>query len=393
MNRMSIFHALHDDPIFQKLIVRDHATVSALLAEQISTRPLSSPVLGCYLLDQLLCSENLLAKEAAAGRELQPELLAAAATELEFLRGQIHAYPEPKWLSFTADSHELSDPYYKQLKENFADWLVAPSGQVVKKIVGMHQKLGFGKLIRHQVWRWQGELISVTNPDPIQLSDLISYERQKTELIENTELFLYHGRGNNALLSGERGTGKSSLIKAVVNRYAADGLCLIEVDRNHLHQLPQILAVLKGQPRRYILFIDDLSFEAGDNEYKELKALLEGSIESLAKNIILYATSNRRHLVAETWQDRDGRHVAEGGEVRSADAQNEKLSLSDRFGLHITYYSPNQKEFLAIVDSIAKQEGIEMPEEELHAQALRWSLKQNKPSGRTARQFVNSLKK
>jgi predicted AAA+ superfamily ATPase len=247
-------------------------------------------------------------------------------------------------------------------------------------------------------YRWRrgatgGQLLAVARPHRIALEDLICLDRQKAEIERNTAQFLAGRSANNVLLWGSRGTGKSSLIKAVFNAMSADGLRLIEVDKDDLIELPEILALVEGRPERFILFCDDLSFEASESSYKALKAALDGSITATPDNLLIYATSNRRHLLPEFQADnRDARMV--DGELHLGEAVEEKISLSDRFGLWIAFHPFSQGEYLALVhhwlarlDPTTAASTTE-ERESLERAALQWALRRGSRSGRTAWQFA-----
>ncbi len=259
-----------------------------------------------------------------------------------------------------------------------------------------HQE-GFGDFGRYRAFRWEvshsgeGRLQGIDNVDPIQLKNLLGYDEARKALLENIEGFVAGKGGNNVLIYGERGTGKSSTVKALLNHYHDTGLRLVEVLASHLNEYHDILRHLKGRKEKFVLFVDDLSFEENETSYKGLKALLEGTIEATPPNVILIATSNRRHLIREFFDDRAGA-IQKEGEIHGADTIEEKLSLSDRFGLVVSFYSPNQDIYLQIVENWAKVEGLKLPAEELRRRALQWALYNNGRSGRTARQFINDLK-
>jgi predicted AAA+ superfamily ATPase len=239
------------------------------------------------------------------------------------------------------------------------------------------------------LWRHHRQALrAVRRLDPIALEQLVGIERQKLALVHNTERFLNRQPANNTLLWGARGTGKSSLIKALLNSYASHGLRLIEVDKDDLVYLPEIVDDICDLPQRFIVFCDDLSFEAGEHGYKALKSILEGSIELPPDNVRVYATSNRRHLMPESMQDNLASGLVEG-ELHYADAVEEKISLSDRFGLWLSFYPASQEEYLAMVDSYFPAYAGER--EELHQAALQFAQsKGGARSGRTARQFFNT---
>ncbi len=244
---------------------------------------------------------------------------------------------------------------------------------------------------RWEVARGPGRLVPIPDPQLFELADLIGVERSLARLLANTEQFVRGLPANHVLLFGERGTGKSSAVRGLVARFGSRGLRVVEVHKEDLLHLPRVLEALRGAPWRFLLFCDDLSFDAGETRYRELKAALEGSLLSPPENVRIIATSNRRHLLPETLADNLAARLDEAGELHMGEAIEEKLALSDRFGLVLGFYGFNQATYLAIVDRYAKQAGIRTARAELHAQALRWALERSSRSGRSARQFVDDL--
>ena len=234
------------------------------------------------------------------------------------------------------------------------------------------------------------KFLPITNMAPVHLSSLIGYELQKNLLVENTEAFV-EGRGaNNVLLYGDSGTGKSTSIKAIVNQYYDKGLRMIEIYKHQFVCLSKIISEIKNRNYRFIIYMDDLSFEEHEIEYKYLKALIEGGVEVKPDNILIYATSNRRHLIKETWNDRTD--ATQVGDIHRSETIEEKLSLVNRFGLSIGYFKPSRTEFNNIVLELAKRyPEIDMPEEQIIAEAQKWEMRNGGISGRTAQQFVNHL--
>ena len=216
----------------------------------------------------------------------------------------------------------------------------------------------------------------------------MGYETERELLLRNTEHFLAGYPANNVLLYGDRGTGKSSTIKALLSAYGDRGLRLVEVPKAQLGDLPLVLRLLRDRRERFVLFIDDLSFQETETEYKALKAVLEGGLEARPPNVLLYATSNRRHLVQERFEDRAG---AVNGELHGVDTVQEKLSLSDRFGITLTFLAPDQERYLGIVSSLAAARALPIDAQELRSRALTWATRHKGRSGRTARQFVDYL--
>ena len=238
------------------------------------------------------------------------------------------------------------------------------------------------------IWRQHRQLLRpVFEIDPIRLTDLHGIDRQKEALVRNTERFLQGKPANNALLWGSRGTGKSSLIKALLNDYFEAGLRIIEVDKNDLVWLPEIVDEIRTLDKRFMIYSDDLSFERGDDTYKALKSVIDGSIERPPQNVIIYATSNRRHLMPETMEDNERSRVV-GTEIHHAEAIEEQISLSDRFGLWLSFYPFNQDEYLAIVDSYFPNYPGDRAE--LHRLAIRFALAKGGRSGRAALQYYRS---
>ncbi len=255
------------------------------------------------------------------------------------------------------------------------------------QLIEFYQNYGTGILNQSRAFYWQqNNLKLVKNPDPIKFDQLISYQKEKKKLIENTESFLKGYQAHNVLLYGDSGTGKSSSVKALLNKYFSQGLRLIEVNSSQIKELPAILEYLNQRGLYFIIFMDDLSFEEFETDYKYLKAVMEGGIESKPDNVLFYATSNRRHLVREKWQDRES-------EVHENDILNEKLSLSERFGLTLMYNNPSQAEYLTIVEELASQAGLQIRKESLQRKALQWSKWNNGRSGRSAKQFIDQLLK
>lgn len=227
----------------------------------------------------------------------------------------------------------------------------------------------------------------INNMDKVMLDDLIGYEIQKKKLVENTEAFVQGRKANNALLFGDSGTGKSTSIKAIVNEYYDQGLRMIEIYKHQFKDLSNVIASIKNRNYKFIIYMDDLSFEEFEIEYKFLKAVIEGGVETKPENILIYATSNRRHLIKETWNDRNDLESNNG--LHRSDTIEEKLSLVNRFGCQISYSKPSQKEFFDIVIGLARKNNVKMTDEELMAEANKWELSHGGISGRTAQQFIN----
>lgn len=267
------------------------------------------------------------------------------------------------------------------------DW-----GNLLPRLASRYRERGVGPFAEHRAFRWTrrdsgGALTPVRHPDPITFDDLIGYAEQRRVVRRNTEHFLAGLPANNLLLYGERGTGKSSTVKALLNAYHDRGLRLVEVSKPALADFPEIVGLLADQPRKFVVFADDLSFDENEVGYTELKAILEGGLEVRPPNVLIYATSNRRHLILERFSDR----ALPSDEVRAQDTMQEKLSLADRFGVTVIFPSPDQTQYLEIVRGLTRQRGIEIESQRLDRLALQWASWNNGRSGRTARQFVDDL--
>ena len=231
--------------------------------------------------------------------------------------------------------------------------------------------------------------LPINNMDKVMLSDLVGYEIKKKKLVDNTRAFVEGKKANNVLLFGDSGTGKSTSIKAIVNEFYDQGLRMIEIYKHQFKDLSNVIAAVKNRNYKFIIYMDDLSFEEFEIEYKFLKAVIEGGVETKPDNILIYATSNRRHLIRETWSDRNDVQQDEG--MQRSDTMQEKLSLVNRFGVTINYSKPSQKEYFDIVIHLAAKSGIKMSEDELKAEANKWELSHGGISGRTAQQFIYYL--
>jgi predicted AAA+ superfamily ATPase len=272
--------------------------------------------------------------------------------------------------------------------------LLALSERVLEEYAGAPPPAGVFEA--HLALRWDasrgpGRLVPIADPHLFDLEDLVGVERAVGRLAANTAQFVGGLSANHVLLYGERGTGKSSAVRGMLARFGSRGLRMIEVHKADLLHLPRVLEALRGAPYRFILFCDDLSFDSGEADYRELKAALEGSLVAPPENVRIYATSNRRHLLPETMADNRAARVDERGELHLGEALEEKLALSDRFGLMLGFYGFDQETYLAIVERYARKAGVRAEPEVLRAEALRWALDRSSRSGRTARQFIDDL--
>ena len=261
-------------------------------------------------------------------------------------------------------------------------------------VTQFYKEFGVGTFGLHKAFRIEhteegAQIVPITKIAHVHLDDLVGYDIAKKKLIDNTEAFVKGKKANNCLLFGDAGTGKSSSIKAILNQYYDQGLRMIEVYKHQFKDLNDVIAQIKNRNYKFIIYMDDLSFEEFEVEYKFLKAVIEGGVETRPDNILIYATSNRRHLIKENWNDRSDMEHENG--MHRSDTMEEKLSLVNRFGVTICYSKPSQKEYFHIVEGLARRAGITMPEEMLRAEANKWELSHGGISGRTAQQFINYL--
>ena len=262
-------------------------------------------------------------------------------------------------------------------------------------ITGFYKAYGVGMFGLNKAFRIDEntdggvKFVPINNMEEVTLDDLVGYEYQKQQLVENTKAFVERKPANNVLLFGDSGTGKSTSVKAIVNQYYDDGIRMIEIYKHQFRYLSTVISMIKNRNYRFIIYMDDLSFEEHEIEYKFLKAVIEGGVETKPDNILIYATSNRRHLIKETWNDRNDQTNTD--DRHHSDTVEEKLSLVNRFGVTICYTKPMQKEYVGIVVELAKRAGITMDSEELIAQAKIWEMEHGGLSGRTAQQFINHI--
>jgi predicted AAA+ superfamily ATPase len=356
-----------------------------------------------YLIAQILRADNPFTQQAQQTdfKNLPSSLIAAAKSDLRCLQSLYQCSGEQlsEWIQqliplsvapvvWQPEPDRVEKIEELPLKSQFAkleDW-----ADIIAELAAHYRQFGIGLFAKSQAFRWQNrELISISHPDPVHLSKLIGYDSQRKLLLQNTEFLLAGYSAQNVLLYGSRGSGKSSLIKALLHQYGDRGLRLIEVAKSDLQDLPLVIEQLRGSPHKFIIFVDDLSFEEDDDTFKALKVVLEGNITARPQNVVVYATSNRRHLVREYFADRP--QPREVDEVQAWDTVQEKLSFSDRFGLTLTFEPPDQQTYLKMVDHLAALAGIHLNPEELEFRALQWATRHNGRSGRSARQFVDFL--
>ena len=345
--------------------------------------------LAYSLTEAALFDENCFTRSAAGGtyRELSSAVLGAVKRDCEAILAAARLTSEEVLASY-AFRDEIRGiaqtlPHWEcgECAEGFA----LPDGSL-DSIAAYYRKNGCGMFARYKAFIWRdGDIRPVVHPDKIELSSFIGYEAQRDKVIENTLAFLDSKSCNNCLLYGDMGTGKSSTVKAIGNAFRNKGLRIVEMPKERLSEFPILVDKIAALPMKFIIFIDDLSFQRQDKSYTSLKAVLEGGLAARPDNALIYATSNRRHLVKESWQDRDT------DDIHRRDNMQETLSLSDRFGLSVCFGNPDKKEYLDIVFALADKAGIKKAPEELSIEAERFALGRGGCSPRCAKQFIESL--
>ena len=377
LETLTVFRDLLKDQVFSALCSYLDSPSEGAYAEFVSLLyNINGGNLAEHIKDICENSENVFVRTAGSGHAVPDAIRQCAAEELNTLQAAADLTPiqlrQPlEWKGFLP---EFSSGGIN-LSECFA-YRVKNIGRCGYGIYAKNRMFYVDELCR---------IVPVNHPDAAELSNLIDYEEERQIIIDNTKALLEGKPAANILLTGDAGTGKSSTVKAVGNALFADGLRIIELRKDQLRAIPKILDTLAGNPLKFVIFIDDLSFLKDDDNFNALKAVLEGSVSAKSRNVVIYATSNRRHIIKEKFSDR------EGDDVHRNETMQELLSLSDRFGLRITFQRPNKETFLHIVHHLAEINGISVPDDKLEAKAERFALERGGRSARLARQFIDRL--
>ena len=387
LHGLVVFRSLLDDPVVAKLAdltdrmeagAPGYGPVCDAVAQFEAALFEHTTNWGSYLSAAVLEAETVCVRQAASGT-LAPALQTALDSELAFLQALCGLTLDELLAAAGSATGQAQELAFLPRWETSGIDLPAAYAQRMSEV----GRKGYGMFAKHHVFTVEnGQLVPVKYPDPQKLSELPGYEKEREKVIANTRALLAGSPANNVLLYGDAGTGKSSTVKAIANEYAADGLRLVEVKKNQLYQIPDLMDQLAANPLKFILFIDDLSFSSNDDNFAALKAILEGSVGGRARNIAVYATSNRRHLIKETLTDRTG------DDIHEADTRQELMSLSARFGLTVTFQRPEKARFAAILEELAKQHHIQMPMEELLVKAEAFAIRAGGRSPRVAKQFI-----
>lgn len=383
IDSLTVFSQIKEDEVIKRLRVLLEAVSGKagdesvhLYSEFVAALYPHTVNLTEYVRTLMIQDDNFYVKSRAAGCNIDPEIIDAVNSEIEILQQIASLRSEDVK---TALGYNGYLPVWKTHAEDLKYDFMEKLQNITKSGYGIFAKYSFFRLD-------EGEIVPVAHPDYQTLDQLFEYERERDIILKNTEALVSGDGASNMLLYGDAGTGKSSTIKAVAHHLSPQGLRIIEVKKNQLYQIPKLMEELSANPLKFILFIDDLSFTGNDDNFSALKATLEGSISGCGDNAVIYATSNRRHLVKESFGDRLG------DELHLNDTMQETMSLAARFGLTITFQKPNKDEYLSIVKSLATEYGIEMDEEELFKKAEAHAIRKNGRSPRTAKQFIELLK-
>lgn len=369
----------------------DYYAVQRMLLNQTQSEDIEGSYWQNYICRLVAESENRFSLDSESGRK-DPRVLALAVKELEEIKELFHLDWNKIASVFgdagTAVSSMICRADGSHGRNQISQALLAEDlNASVEQLYQYYHQYCSGPFEQYQAFLWNGELVGIQDFDAVSFDHLIGYARQKAALIENTEFFLQGLPANNALLYGDKGTGKSSCIKALIRRFSDQNLKIIELSKEDMSDLYKILGKISKRGCKFILFVDDLSFDETELGYKQFKSILEGGVEAQPANVVVYVTSNRRNLVKENWSDRSG----SAGEVNLHDGIQERQSLADRFGLTITFLSPDQQAYLEIVRGLAEQKGLFLDDHDLVREAEKWELKHHGRSGRSARQFVNYI--
>lgn len=374
---MCVFRELLKDPVISSLRVYLEAPTSSAYAGFVAALyNLGDGNLGEYIKELCWNSENIYAKTIGSGKSVPGYLYSALMAELDTL--QEVAGLNKETLTATLE--------YKVFLPEFTTTRPCLKDDYLHRAENIG-KYGYGIYAKYKMFCVDetGNIVPVRNPDRIRLSDLVDYEYERNIIIHNTRALLSGRPAANILLTGDAGTGKSSTVKAVANALWEEGLRIVEVRKDQLRAIPKILDELSSNPLKFVLFIDDLSFLKDDDNFNALKALLEGSVTAKSDNVVIYATSNRRHIIKEKFSDRDG------DDIHRNETMQELISLSERFGIHVTFSKPNKETFLHIVHHLAEENKIELPKDEIELLAERFALERGGRSARLARQFIHGL--
>lgn len=371
-----VFNNINNNKIVQAVLDKDNTTLLRGIVNFAETEGVTDDSLREYVASLLANDENVLSVLARGGKKIGDDLCKLAMLDIETIYKRLFNTK----IKYKPSGNDTG--YYCGYTDSIRKITESQTPEdLLERLLNHYSQLGNGLLAKYIAFRYDGELKGIPNSDKVEFSEIVGMEHQKKVLIENTQAYLDGKFANNVLLFGDRGTGKSTSVKALLNMFAKDGLRVIELPKSSITRIPELTQQLEDSPHKYILFLDDLTFERHDTEYRALKIAMEGQLQAAAGNVLVYATSNRRHLIRETWADRDG------GEVHANDNKQEMLSLAERFGISLFFPAPDAKQYIEIVRTLLERKGIVMTEE-IKKEAVRWEMNYGGKSGRCAKQFV-----
>ena len=377
LGTLCIFRELLKDTVLSSLCAYLDNPTSSAYAEFVSALyNANGGNLGEYVKELCWNSENVYVKLVGLGKDVPNYLYFALVSELDTLQEITELNKETLTASL---QHKEFLPEFTTTKLSLKETYLHRAENIDKYGYGIYAKFNMFSVDE------AGNIVPVRHSDKTELSNLVDYESERKVIIDNTKALLDGKPAANILLTGDAGTGKSSTVKAVANALWKDGLRIVEVRKDQLRAIPKILDELSSNPLKFVLFIDDLSFLKDDDNFNALKAVLEGSVTAKSSNVVIYATSNRRHIIKEKFSDR------EGDDVHRNDTMQELVSLSERFGIHVTFSKPNKETFLHIVHHLAEENGIDIPKDEIKLLAERFALERGGRSARLAKQFIDGL--
>ena len=373
-----IFNDIENDATVRAILEKDNLPLLRAIVRFAETEGVTDDSIREYVCALLANDENILSELAKSGKRIGGNLKQFARLDIDMVYKKLLSKAAVKYVASGNDTG-FYEGYINSIRSITG---AEDADELLKRLILHYKTLGCGLLAKYIAFRFDGETITgIPDADPTTFDDIVGMEHQKKVIIENTKAFIDGKFANNMLLFGDRGTGKSSSVKAILNMFAKDGLRVVELPKSAITRIPELTQKLSASPHKYILFLDDLTFERHDTEYRALKIAMEGQLQADSGNTLIYATSNRRHLIRETWADR------QGDEVNVNDTKQEMLSLAERFGISLFFPAPDPKEYYEIVRVLLERRGIEMTEE-IKKEANRWQMRYGGKSGRCAKQFV-----
>lgn len=372
-----IFNDIEEDDTIRAILEKDNTPLLRGIVTFAETEGVTEDSIREFVASRLANDENVLSELAKSGKHIGNDLYRLAMLDIDMIYKKVFGAS----IKYTPSGNDTG------FCEGYCDSIRKITGSaspqiLLDRLIDHYRALGCGLLAKYIAFRFDGEeLYGISSSDKTTFDEIVGMEHQKKVLIENTQAFVDGKFSNNVLLFGDRGTGKSSSVKALLNMFAKDGLRVIELPKSAITHIPELTKQLEGSPHKYILFLDDLTFERHDTEYRALKIAMEGQLQAAAGNVLVYATSNRRHLIRETMDDRHGT------DFHVNDNKQEMLSLAERFGISLFFPSPDPKEYYEIVRVLLERQGVVM-DDEIKKEANRWQMRYGSKSGRCAKQFV-----